>query len=380
MKTTTAIDIFSTFQSVDDPRMERTKLHCLYEMIVIAVCAAICGAEGWVDVERFGRSKLDWFRKFLPLENGIPSHDTFGRVFARLDTEQFYTCLTGWLEVFGQSMQGQAVAIDGKTLRRSFDKATGRKAVHVVSAWASGLKICLGQVAVDEKSNEIPAVPRLLEFLELSGAVVTLDAMHCQQETASAIRNKGADYILPVKGNQPKLMSLIGEIFEKHGEDNYKSREVRTHRTQETNRQRDEIRICTVAPAPASLKKGGQWAGIKTIGMMYRFRDVQKDQPEEAITYFISSLPPRVKRISSHLRDHWGIENSLHWILDVTFAEDASRIRKGTAPEISSIFRRMALSILQQDTSLKSSIRGKRLQAGWNTKLLEQILTAFNPL
>lgn len=375
MTVTQSLEIFSHFQQVEDPRVDRTKLHSLYEMIVMALCAALCGAEGWVDVERFAKSQRRWFQRFLKLENGVPSHDTFGRVFARLDNEQFLTCLVGWLEIFGHSMQDQGVAIDGKTLRRSFDNATGKKALHVVSAWASGLRLCLGQVAVDEKSNEIPAVVQLLELLELSGAVVTLDAMHCQKETAAAIRDQKADYILPVKGNQPTLHELLIDLFVGYGEQDYRDPKLRTQKTTETNRGRLEERICYVAPAPRSLIESGEWKDIRSVGMLYRLRQEPGKEPEEAVTFFISSLPPGVRRIAKHLRGHWGVENALHWVLDVTFSEDQSRIRKGHGPEIASIFRRLALSILQQDTTIKSSIRGKRLQAGWNTDVLDRILT-----
>lgn len=375
MATSTIGAIFTHFQEIEDPRVARTRFHVLYEMIVVAITAAICGANGWVDVERFGNTKLKWFRRFLILDHGIPSHDTFGRVFARLDNEQFLTCLSSWLEIFQASMKGQGVAIDGKTLKRSFDTASGKKAVHVVSAWAGELRICLGQVAVDEKSNEIPAVPKLLEYLELTGAVVTLDAMHCQKQTVQAIIDKDADYIIPVKGNQPKLHNAISEAFESHEEGLDVFPVVRTSTSAERNRGRAEERICQVAPAPASLK--ADWPGIKTIGMIYRYREEANGRQQEAVTLFISSLPPRVRRIASHLRGHWGIENGLHWVLDVTFAEDASRIRTGNAAEIAGIFRRLALSILQRDTTVKSSIRGKRLQAGWNNGILEQILTGF---
>lgn len=205
--------IFTCFEDLPDPQVDRGKQHVLLEMIVMALRAAICGAEGWTDVERFAKAKHEWFRKFLRLENGVPSHDTFGRAFGLLDTEQFYTCLQQWLEDLELSLKGHGVAIDGKTLRRSFDRATGKAALHVVSAWAGGLRICLGQVAVEEKSNEITAVPKLLELLELTGAVVTLDAMHCQKETAAKIRQKGADYVLLVKGNQPSLPEYLLNLF-----------------------------------------------------------------------------------------------------------------------------------------------------------------------
>ena len=361
------------FAKLTDPRIERTKLHSLLDMVFIALCATICGAEGWADVERFGKSKRDWFARFLSLENGIPSHDTFGRVFARLDTQEFQTCVHNWLLNLGLLLKDHGVSIDGKTLRRSFDAATGKSALHVVSAWASQLRICLGQVAVDGKSNEITAVPKLLELLELTGAVVTLDAMHCQKDTTAAIRAKKADYVITVKANQPKLHEALQQFFLKAADRDYEG--VRIHKTAERNRGRVERREVYVAAAPAELTASREWVGLRSIGMIYRYR--ADGQESHAVTFFISSLPPRVKRIARHVRGHWGVENSLHWVLDVTFREDDSRIRKDNSPEIAGIFRRLALSVLQQDISIKSSIRGKRLQAGWNEEILERILCGF---
>ena len=365
------------FNKLTDPRVERTKLHSLLDMVVITLCATICGAEGWADVERFGKMKRDWFVRFLSLENGIPSHDTFGRVFARLDTQEFQTCVHNWLLNLGLQLKDQGISIDGKTLRRSFDAATGKSALHMVSAWASQLRICLGQVAVDGKSNEITAVPKLLELLELNGAVVTLDAMHCQKDTTAAIRAKKADYLITVKANQPKLHEAVQQFFLNAADQDYEG--VRIHKTTERNRGRVERREVYVAPAPAELTESGAWVGLRTLGMIYRYRLVD-GQESHAVTYFISSLPSRVKRIARHVRGHWGIENSLHWVLDVTFGEDDSRVRKDDSPEIAGIFRRLALSVLQQDTSLKSSIRGKRLQAGWNEEILERILCGFSAI
>lgn len=369
--------IFDHFETLTDPRLDRNKLHLLQEMVVVALCATICGAEGWADVERFGNNKLPWFRRFLKLENGIPSHDTFGRVFALLDTNEFLECLQAWVQQFQTALQGQGVAIDGKTLRRSFDQATGQSALHVVSAWATDLRVCLGQVAVDEKSNEITAVPRLLQLLELAGAVVTLDAMHCQKETATEIRRQEAHYVLTVKKNQPALYQQLLDLFIEYGEQDYRVRGLRRQTTTERNRGREERREYYVAPAPPAWKE--TWQDIQTIGMVYRHREDNGVVHEERI-FFISSLPPKVRKLARHLRGHWGIENSLHWILDVTFHEDDSRIRKGNGPEIASMFRKLALNILQQDTTLKSSIRGKRLQAGWNNDVLESILAGFNKI
>lgn len=369
--------IFTHFENLTDPRVDRTQVHKLLDILVIALCAAICGANTWVDVERLGLAKQDWFAKFLKLPGGIPSHDTFGRVFAMLDTAEFDACLRSWLRSLHQSMQGQNIAIDGKTLRHSFDKATGRAALHSVSAWAVGLRLSLGQVAVDDKSNEITAVPKLLELLEIAGAVVTLDAMHCQTETAAAIQAKQADFVLNVKANQPQLLEHLQQAFENYGNQDFKSPGLQVRKTTERRHGRQELREYYVAPAPQHLIEAGQWIGLQTIAMVYRHREAAGKETHE-VHYYISSLPPQAKRLAQAIRDHWGIENSLHWVLDVVFAEDDSRIRKGHGPETSAMLRRLALSILAQDTSLKSSLRGKRLQAGWNNDVLAKILTGFS--
>jgi predicted transposase YbfD/YdcC len=367
-------EILAPFDELTDPRLERTRLHALTDLIAIALCAAICGAAGWADVERFGRMKRDWFAKFLELPNGIPSHDTFGRVFSRLDTAEFLECLQRWVRSLNQSLQGQGVRIDGKTLRHSFDTASGKSALHPVNAWADDLRLCLGQVAVDDQSHEITAVPKLLELLELTGAVVTLDAMPCQIETAKALRAKGADYVLTVNGNQPTLRDQIQPLFVDAGERDDDVPGLGRHVTTEQSHGRCERREYYVLPAPQELRETGPWADLASVGMIYRHRERRGKETDEVV-FFISSLPPAVRKLAQHLRGHWSVENRLHWSLDVTLTEDASRIRSGSAPEIAAIFRRLALSILQQDTSLKSSIRGKRLQAGWNNDVLEAILT-----
>jgi len=371
MLVTNKFVIFSHFEDLTDPRVERTKRHRLGDMVAIALCATICGADSWADVERFGNAKLDWFTTFLHLEHGIPSHDTFGRVFASLDTEEFLACLTSWVASLQLSLQGQTVAIDGKTLRRSFDAASGKAALHLVSAWAGQLRLSLGQVAVDQKSNEIPAVMKLLELLDLEGAVVTLDAMHCQKETAAAIRRRGADYLLSVKANQPKLLEQIQDLFTAYGDEDWQGTR-RCTQTEPPRHGRSELREYIVAPAPKGLDV--LWCDIRSVGMVYRHREA-KGKASDEVSYFISSLPPKVRALSKHVRGHWGIENGLHWTLDVTFSEDQSRIRKGGGPEIAAVFRRLALSILKQDTTLKENIRGKRVRAGWNNNTLQAILT-----
>ena len=365
--------ILTIFHALSDPRQLKKVDHKLSDMLVIALCGAICGVDTWADLERFADAKKDWFRRFLELENGIPSHDTFGRVFSRLETDEFYLCLQQWIESLAICLQDQGVHIDGKTLRRSFDSESGRSALRMVSAWASDENLCLGQLAVDEYSNEITAVPKLLEMLELCGAVVTLDAMHCQQETATAIRQQKADYILTVKGNQESLRDVIDAEFARYAEDDNRDACVRSHKTTERNHGREELRAYTVAPAPAELREAG-WCDIQTIGMVYRERTVNGKTSEELI-YFISSLPPKVRAIAKHVRNHWTVENQLHWSLDVTFAEDASRIRKGSGQEIAGAFRRVALSLIKRNTTVKASLRGKRLMAGWNPEVLEKILS-----
>jgi len=366
-----SLAILTHFSEISDPRIDRTKHHNLQDMIVVAICAAICGANGWADVERFGKAKIEWLRQFVSLKNGIPSHDTFGRVFAMLDPAEFYTCMHNWLRNFRLSLKGQHVAIDGKTLRGSHDRRKGFSALHMVSAWASGLRLNLGQNSVDDKSNEIPAVAELLQLLQLKGAIVTLDAMHCQKDTAELIRKGGADYILMVKGNQPTLYKTLMDLFLQYGEVNYKVPGLRCCRTRETNHGRFEERIHYVIRAPRELR--GKWKDMQTIGMIYRRREYN-GKIEEETQFFITSLPPQVRKIAAFVRDHWKIENNLHWVLDVTFGEDSSRIRTGTAPEIASVFRRIALTILQQDTTVKDTIRGKRMRAGWDCGVLESIL------
>jgi len=370
------VAILTRFEDLTDPRVERTKRHLLIDMVTIGLCAAICGADSWVDVEKFGLAKRDWFARFLELPQGIPSHDTFGRVFARLDTAEFLLCLQNWLRSLHLSLKDQGIAIDGKTLRGSFDAASGKSALHVVSAWASGLRLSLGEVAVDGKSNEITAVPKLLELLEITGAVVTLDAMHCQKDTLAAIRAKGADYLVPVKDNQPKLYGLVLEAFLAYGEDNYQARAVKQHRTVERNRGRDEERIVYAAPPPPELQGHAEWLDVRSIVMVYR-ATTRNGKLTEETSYYLSSLPPKVKKIARYIRGHWGIENTLHWTLDVTFSEDRSRIRTGHGPEIASLFRKLALLVLQQDTTSRGSLRGKRLQAGWNEDFLERLLCGF---
>ena len=367
--------VTSHFEDVTDPRANRGRNYPLAEMVFVALCGAICDCNSWVDVAEFGKAKLTWFRKFLPFELGIPSHDTFSEVFARLDSVQFYAALQSWTTHIAGSLQGRTVAFDGKTLRGSFDKTSAKSALHSVSAWVCGLKLCLGLNSVEDKSNEIPAVQQLIDWLDLTGAIVTADAMHCQVETAARIVDKQADYLLIAKGNQESLRDEIRETMANAFERN--DPRLRQCSSAETNRNREETRDVAILPVPKCSKVFGRWPNIRTVGVIYRTREID-GKPQEWQDCFISSLPCTVRKHRDVLRSHWSIENSQHHVLDVTFTEDSSRIRKGTGPEISSVFRRLALTILQQDTSIKGSLRGKRKICGWNESAFERLIAGFS--
>ena len=363
------------FEEVTDPRVNRGQNYPLIEMVFVALCGSICDCNSWVDVSEFGHAKLAWFRKFLPFKLGVPSHDTFSEVFARLDSVQFYAALQSWTTSIAGSLHGQTVAFDGKTLCGSFDQASAKSALHSVSAWVCGLKLCLGLKSVEDKSNEIPAVQQLIDLIDLRGAIVTADAMHCQIETAAKIADKGADYVLVAKGNQKSLQSEIREVLAQAFEEN--DSRLRQCSSAETSHGRDETRQVVVMPAPKSSKIFSRWPNIQTIGAIYRTRDVDGKKIEWQ-DCFISSLSSKVRNHRDLLRSHWSIENCQHHILDVTFTEDSSRIRKGTGPEISSVFRRLALTILQQDTSIKGSLRSKRKICGWDESAFEKLLAGFS--
>ena len=369
------VAVFTPFEDITDPRIERTRVHDLFELVVVALCGTIAGADTWADIERFGNDRLVWLQTFLRLEGGVPSHDTFGRVFTMLDPAELVACIQRWLEDLGREI-GKHIAIDGKTLRGSGDKAAGRNPLHLVSAWASEARLTLGQVAVDSKSNEITAIPLLLELLDLKGATVTIDAMGCQKEIAAKIVAGGGDYVLALKGNQGKLHEAVDTAFTTALEASVPPRGMGRHVTVETNRGRHERREYTVLPAPRSLAGIADWKGLATLVMVLRITLIDGQEKGE-VSYFLSSLPPKVKTLAKVIRQHWSIESQLHWVLDVTFSEDASRIRKQHAPQTSAMLRRLAVSILSADTSLKDSIRGKRYRACLNTNTLERILLSF---
>lgn len=374
MHAASKLSLFSHFVDLEDPRIDRTKKHLLLDIIALAICAVIGGAEGWEEIEDFGKDKHQWLKKFLRLPNGIPSHDTISRVFRRIKPEAFQECFLSWIQTLHQQLGLKHVAIDGKSVRRSFDRATAQNALHLVSAWSVENHLTLGQQAVDGKSNEITAIPKLLRLLELEGAIVTIDAMGCQKSIAQDIVDGGGDYVLAVKDNQPTLHRTLQEHFLQLHETEFADADVRRWVTREKKHGREVERHYYIAPVPESLRGQSGWANLRSVGQVITFTQ-QNGNSSDDVRYFINSIPPRVKLFASVTRGHWRIENSLHWVLDVTFDEDQCRIRKDHGTENFSLLRRIALSLIKQDTT-KQSVRRKRKRAGWNNQNLLNILTA----
>jgi predicted transposase YbfD/YdcC len=360
------------FASLTDPR--RGKLtHPLINIVAIALCATIAGADDFVAIADWARQKQDWLGQFLDLSNGIPSHDRFNAVFRALKPDQFDRCLVSWITELHKVVVGQVVPIDGKTMRQSFDKATGKSALHMVGAWATANKISLGQVAVAEKSNEITAIPKLLDLLELTGAVVTIDAMGCQTEIAEKIVEKKADYVLAVKGNQPTLHAGIMDFFLDQMEDDFVRVKMSRDETKEKGHGRIEHRTYYVCDVPADLPDAGRWAGLKRIGVAIS-DTIRSGTPCDDVRYYILSRKMSARSFGAAVRSHWSIENSLHWQLDMSFGEDRSRVRKDHADVNMGALRRASLSLLKNENSKKVGIKNKRLIAAWNIDYLRQVL------
>jgi predicted transposase YbfD/YdcC len=361
------------FAELTDPR-RRKVIYPLINVVVIAVCAVVSGADDFVAIARFGRTKRSWLARFLDLEKGIPSHDRFNAILAAIKPAEFEKCLLSWTTALHEITDGQVVAIDGKTLRRSFDAASEKSAIHMVSAWATANHISLGQVVTDQKSNEITAIPKLLEMLDIAGSLVTIDAMGCQTKIAQAIVDQNADYVLAAKDNQPTLTQGIATHFDDHLEDDFARTKVRRHRTEEKGHGREEIRNYFICPVPKDLPDRSRWPMLKAIGIA--ISNTQRDGKDCGdVRYYILSEYLSGRRFAESVRSHWGIENSLHWQLDVTFQEDQCRIRKGHADTNFSSLRRTALSLLKNESSLKVGIKNKRLAAAWDDAYLEKVLT-----
>lgn len=368
-----APSILTHFALLEDPRIERTKEHLLLDIIAIAICAVICGADSWVDIEAYGEAKHEWLKGFLALPNGIPSHDTFARVFARLDPQQLQQCFLNWISDISALTQGEVIAIDGKTLRHSYDKGANKGAIHRVSAWATSNRLVLGQRQVDEKSNEITAIPALLSVLALSGCIVTIDAMGTQKEIASAIIEQQADYVLALKGNQTSLHEDVQWLFEQAHQRQFAQVAHEFHQSIDKGHGRIEIRRCWTLSDLDYLVQKPQWKGLRSVAMIQSQRRTSGVTTTET-RYYLSSLAGNAQQIAQAVRSHWAIENSLHWVLDVSFAEDQCRIRTENAPQNFALLRQIALNLLTQEKSAKVGVKDKRKKAGWDDAYLCKVL------
>lgn len=368
--TPTFIDYFA---DLTDPRIEDRCDHKLIDILFIAVCAVICGADSFTDMEEFGIAKESWLRQFLDLPNGIPSHDTFGRVFARLKPGQFQQGFLSWVRAVADVTEQQIVPIDGKKLRRSHNRSSGQRAIELVSAWSRANRLMMGQVKVSGASNEITAVPQLLRLLEVKGCIVTLDALNCQKEIASEILTQEADYVLSLKGNQGNIYKEVTLFFESVVNDHTYGFQISRHETVDGEHGRIETRKYWHVNAPEWLKEKFEWPGLESLGMCEARREINEQASEEK-RYYLSSLRVDALRLAEAVRGHWAIENSLHWILDVVFREDDSRVRVGHAAENFGLIRRIALNLLQQEKTLKRGVKTKRLKAALDDSYLLKVL------
>ncbi len=375
---TVSSTLMHQFRAMTDPRLEHNKEHRLIDIIMLAICAVIAGADSWTDIEDFGVAKLEWFRTFLELPGGIPSHDTFGRVFSLLNPQEFQRCFADWMKSVVTLTDGQVVAIDGKTNRRTVGGRTKdglTRALHLVSAFATANGVALGQVATDQKSNEMTAIPKLLKLLNLKGCLVTTDALGCQTDIAAQIVARGGDYLLAVKGNQGKLFQDIKACF---------ADETLPHLTdvsRTTGHGRREQRTCDVLSGDVILERlrhATNWVGLHTIVRVTSERTMgtgPKARTSTESRYYISSdEEASAQRFQRSVREHWGIENNLHWTIDLAFREDESRIRTGHAPANLAVMRHIALNLIRSDTARKVGVRASRLKAGWNTTYLTRLL------
>ena len=371
------LSIVERFGILEDPRTGHARRHELLDIIVITLCAVICGADNWVEIEEFGKAKEEWFRRFLKLPNGIPSHDTFGRVFGLLDPEQFSACFMDWVRSVSELAQGEVVAIDGKTLRGCHDRANGRGPLHMVSAWATENRMVLGQTRTEAHSNEITAIPELLKVLELKGCLVTIDAMGCQRNIARQVVQGGADYLLAVKANQGELHENIKDLFACCERAGWNGVAYSHHEQVGKDHGRLERRQCWVITDPEELAYVDpqlQWASLGAVARVSYRRDAATDVPTDT-RYYICSYPADAATLLASARSHWSIENSPHWVLDVAFDEDHSRVRTGHADQNLTVIRHLALNLLKQERTTKVGIKAKRKKAGWDFDYLLKVLS-----
>jgi predicted transposase YbfD/YdcC len=363
------------FSEIKDPRIERKKLHKLIDIISITLCAVITGAKSWLDIESFGQCKYKWFKSFLELPNGIPSHDTFNRVFSRINPQELEKCFSNWVKSISDLLPEEQIVIDGKTLRRSHDRNIEQKAIVMVSAFSRQRELVLAQEKVSKKSNEITAVPKLLKVLKLSGAIVSLDAMGCQKKIVNQIIEQKADYLITLKNNQPGLYERVDELFQLVLSQDKTDLKSSNYTVFKSSHGRTEKRSYHVLNNVSEIVNQEQkWSELNSIVRVEYLRQSKKGKTKLENRYYITSLSKNAEEIAEYIRGHWSIENQLHWILDVTFGEDNSRIRKDNAPENLAIIRHIALNLLKLDKSSLGSIKGKRNKAGWDDNYLLQLV------
>jgi len=372
VSSSTPASLHDHFRDLSDPRVERTRKHPLINIVFIAVCGVLSGANSFAAIEEFGLDRRTWFARFLDLTNGVPSDDTFARVLARLDPGAFERCLLSWIRAVQEVTENRLIAIDGKTLRGSYDRRDGKAAIHMVSAWASENKLSLGQVVVDEKSNEITAIPELLRLLDVSGALVTIDAMGCQKEIADLIREGKGDYVLAVKQNQPTLYEQVEEAVGAGLEQD--ASDLDEHQTVEVGHGRQETRTYVVFPAPETVDPDGAWRDLSAVGMAITESTDAQGRCRLEVRYYILSALLSAARFAGAVRGHWSIENNLHWQLDVSFREDQCRVRTDNAPANLSVIRRFALGLLKRETSCRRGIETKRLKCAASDAYREKAL------
>lgn len=372
--------IYAHLGGLTDPRVERTRLHALEDIIVLSLIAVMAGSNNWVEIEEFGHAYKPWLCEFLPLSNGIPSHDTLGRVFRMLDAAELSTRLNLWLESIQRPASDEHIAIDGKTLRRTMDKPGSRKALHVLNAWAVGSRIALGTIAAEEKENEIVMIPKLLGLLDLKGRLVSIDAIGCQKEVARLVSEAEGDYLLQVKDNQPTLASEMRDFFLSSEKEGFVKETWHTHEETDGDHGRVETRRTWTTEALEWFEDKDLWRGLKSVVVQRTTRFVTVDgRQSEALRMFISSRPAKeVARLAQAARAHWTVENQLHWVLDVVFVEDQSRARRDNAPLNLALLRRLALGLLKRDTR-KISMALRRKRASWDLAYLTRMLTGGKP-
>jgi predicted transposase YbfD/YdcC len=369
------VSLEEIFGKIADPRIDRTKLHKLIDIIIIAICAVICGAEGWEEIEEFGKEKQEWLENMLELPNGIPSHDTINRVFSKINPQEFERCFLEWVRSVTEKVSG-VIAIDGKTFRRSHDGANGKKALHLVSAWATENRLVLAQLATEQKSNEITAIPELLRMLDLSGCIVTIDAMGTQKKVVKQIVQQNGDFALALKKNQGILYKKVQEVFELARKNSFATIQHEKTKMVEKGHGRQETRAYWIIDDKSiinTLNENGDWEKLRSIGMVESERVIGEKTTKQT-KYYILSIEGNVEIFPHAVRAHWGIENNVHWILDVAFREDLSRIRAGNSAHNFAILRHIALNLLRKEKTAKVGIHAKRLKAGWSTNYLEKVL------